>query len=110
MPSADSTVIERLYGLIASRKGGDVEKSYTARLFARGTSKLAQKVGEEAVEAVIAAAERQPAQLIDESADLLYHLLVLWADAGVTPQQVFAELVRREGKSGVDEKKSRDKA
>ena len=109
-PSADSAVLERLYALIASRKGGDVNASYTARLFARGTSKLAQKVGEEAVEAVIAAAERQPDRLIDESADLLYHLLVLWADAGVTPRQVFAELVRREGKSGVDEKKSRDKS
>jgi phosphoribosyl-ATP pyrophosphohydrolase len=110
MPPADSTVIERLYALIASRKGGDVETSYTARLFARGTGKLAQKFGEEAVEAVIAATERQPAQLIDESADLLYHLMVLWADAGVTPHQVFAELVRREGISGVDEKKSRVKS
>ncbi|MEO3434826.1 phosphoribosyl-ATP diphosphatase [Inquilinus sp. CAU 1745] len=105
--SPDSAVLDRLYALIASRKGGDPEKSHTARLFARGRPKIAQKVGEEAVEAVIEAMRDDPRALASESADLLYHLLVLWADAGVRPSDVWAELARREGTSGVDEKKSR---
>jgi len=107
---SDSTVLERLYTLILSRKGGDPEKSHTAKLFARGRPRMAQKVGEEAVEAIIAAMKGDPAELVGESADLLYHLLVLWADAGVAPADVFAELARREGTSGVDEKKTRPPA
>lgn len=103
----NSAVLDRLYALIASRKGGDPETSHTARLFARGRPKIAQKVGEEAVEAVIEAMRDDPRALASESADLLYHLLVLWADAGVRPSDVWAELARREGTSGVDEKKSR---
>jgi phosphoribosyl-ATP pyrophosphohydrolase len=104
---ADSAVLDRLYAVIASRKGADPERSYTARLFGRGTGHIAKKTGEEAIETVIAALERSPEQVVTESADLLYHLLVLWADAGVEPAQVYAELVRREGTSGVDEKKAR---
>jgi len=108
--SSDSAVLERLYKLILSRKGGDPEKSHTAKLFSRGRPRMAQKVGEEAVEAVIAGTKGDPAELVGESADLLYHMLVLWADVGVTPGDVFAELVRREGTSGVDEKKTRPPA
>jgi len=104
---SDSDVLERLYRVIASRRGGDPGSSYTAKLFARGTSKIAQKFGEEAVEAVIAATAGGREEVVAESADVLYHLLVLWADAGVDPAEVWAELARREGVSGLDEKASR---
>lgn len=104
---ADAAILDRLYAVIASRKGADPEVSYTARLFAKGTAKLAQKLGEEAVETAIAAVQRNPAEVTQESADLLYHLLVVWADAGVTPADVWGELHRREGRSGVEEKKAR---
>ncbi len=104
---ADSHVLDQLYGVIASRKGADPETSYTAKLFAKGPRKIAQKLGEEAVETVIAALAEGPDKVASESADLLYHLLVLWAEAGVAPDQVWAELARRQGISGVDEKKSR---
>ena len=107
MTESDANVLERLYRLIDSRKSADPETSYTARLFARGTPKIAQKLGEEAVETVIAAMRREPAEVRSESADLLYHLLVLWSDCGVRPDEVFAELAKREGTSGVDEKKQR---
>lgn len=105
--AADAAIVDRLYAVIASRKGADPEVSYTARLFAKGTAKLAQKLGEEAVEAAIAAVQRNRDELVQESADVLYHLLVVWADAGVTPADVWAELKRREGRSGVEEKKAR---
>lgn len=99
--------IDRLFDVIASRKGGDTEASYTAKLFARGTDKIAQKLGEEAVETVIAAVTKDRDGTVGESADLLYHLLVLWADAGIRPEDVLAELERREGTSGVAEKAAR---
>lgn len=102
-------ILSRLYETILSRRSGDPELSYVARLFRKGTPKLAQKVGEEAVEAVIAATLLHQDELVEESADLLFHLLVLWADLGVKPEQVWAELERREGISGVDEKKQRSK-
>ena len=100
-------VIDRLFETVASRKGGDAAESYTAKLFARGTDKIAQKLGEEAVETVIAAVTKDRDSMIGESADLLYHLLVLWADAGIRPEDVLAELERREGTSGIAEKASR---
>lgn len=102
-------VISRLFEKIASRKGGDASESYTAKLFARGTDKIAQKLGEEAVETVIAAVTKDRDGTIGESADLIYHLLVLWADAGIDPADVLAELERREGISGITEKASREK-
>ena len=105
----DAQVVERLYALILSRRGADPAFSYTAKLFAKGRRKIAQKVGEEAVEAVIAAVDEGRKDLIGESADLLYHLMVLWADCGISPADVYAELARREGTSGVDEKKLRKK-
>lgn len=111
MTKSDETaaVLDRLFEVIASRKGGDPESSYTAKLFDRGREKIAQKLGEEAVETVIAglAAGGDPKALTAESADLLYHLLVLWADAGVRPEDVWAELQRREGTSGIEEKNNR---
>ena len=100
-------VLERLFAVIEDRRGGDTSESYTARLLAEGTDRIAQKLGEEAVETVIAGAKEDRAAVITESADLLYHLLVLWAASGVAPGEVWAELARREGRSGVDEKQSR---
>ncbi|WP_142849070.1 phosphoribosyl-ATP diphosphatase [Telmatospirillum sp. J64-1] len=104
-----SATIDELYAVIASRKGGDPEKSHTAKMFARGRGKIAQKVGEEAVETVIAALAETPDHVVAESADLLYHLMILWADIGIKPEQVWAELERRKGVSGIEEKKSRKK-
>jgi phosphoribosyl-ATP pyrophosphohydrolase len=100
-------VLDRLWRVIAARRGGDPLTSYTARLFLRGRAKIAQKLGEEAVEVLIEGVRDDRARLVGESADLLYHLLVLWADAGVAPEDVAAELERREGQSGLDEKRGR---
>ena len=103
-------VLDRLYRVIESRKGGDPASSYTAKLFARGRGKIAQKLGEEAVEAVIEGVRGDRGALAAESADLLYHLLVLWADAGVRPEDVWQALAAREGTGGLAEKASRRKA
>lgn len=102
-------VLNRLFATIQSRKGGDPATSYTAKLFAKGTGRIAQKVGEEAVETVIAAVARDTAHVAAESADLLYHLCVLWADAGISPDDVFNVLEQREGVSGITEKAARPK-
>jgi len=99
--------LDRLWRVIESRRGADPDTSYTAKLFGRGNAKIAQKLGEEAVEAVIEGVRGDPAALTRESADLLYHLFVLWAVCGVTPDAVAAELARREGTSGLAEKKAR---
>lgn len=107
MADALGEALERLWRTIESRRGADPAISYTARLFARGTAKIAQKLGEEAVEAVIEGVRGDPAALVGESADVLYHLLVLWAAAGIGPADVAAEMTRREGVSGLNEKKRR---
>src|SRR5439155_2303117 len=99
--------LERLWRVIESRRGADPDTSYTARLFGRGNAKIAQKLGEEAVEAVIEGVRGDRAALIGESADLFYHLLVLWAALGVSPADVAGELARREGISGIAEKRGR---
>jgi phosphoribosyl-ATP pyrophosphohydrolase len=99
--------LDRLWQVIQSRRGADPQTSYTARLFSRGRAKIAQKLGEEAVEAVIEGVADNPAALVGESADLLYPLLVLWAAAGVSPADVAAELARREGVSGIAERRGR---
>ena len=101
--------LDRLWQIIQLRRSADPETSYTARLFARGRAKIAQKLGEEAVEAVIEGVGDDRAALVGESADLLYHLLVLWAAAGVSPADVAAELARRENTSGLKEKRARAK-
>ncbi|WP_281701261.1 phosphoribosyl-ATP diphosphatase [Acetobacter malorum] len=107
--SADETVLDRLYTVVQSRKGTDPSLSHSARLLSRGTYKIAQKFGEEAVECLIEAVAGRKDLLVGESADVLYHLIVLWVDAGVTPEDVWAELRRREGTSGIAEKASRSK-
>ena len=105
--AARRKVLDRLAAVIRSRQGADPASSYTAKLFARGRPKIAQKLGEEAVETVIEAMRGDPDAIAAESADLLYHLLVLWADAGVAPEAVWAVLRRREGTSGIAEKAAR---
>ena len=104
-----STVIEELYKTILSRKGAEADTSYTASLFTKGTAKIAQKVGEEAVETCIEALQGDKEKIRQESADLLYHLLVLWADQDIAPDEVFSVLEKRSGTSGHDEKASRGK-
>jgi phosphoribosyl-ATP pyrophosphohydrolase len=99
--------LDRLFATIAARKGADPSESYTAKLLAAGVEKCAKKFGEEATETVIAAIQRDKTELAKESADVLYHLLVLWAASGITPQDVYAVLKSREGQSGLDEKASR---
>lgn len=100
-------ILDRLYATILSRRGADPATSHSARLLSRGPAKVAQKFGEEAIECVIEGAAANPQGLVAESADVLYHLLVLWVAAGVTPDQVWAELARREGTSGIAEKAAR---
>ena len=106
-PTADATVLDRLHDVIVSRRMSDPAHSHSARLLSRGPSKVAQKFGEEAVECLIEAVAGNAAALIAESADVLYHLLVMWVAAGVTPDQVWTELHRREGISGITEKAAR---
>ena len=98
-----------LEATIRSRRGADPATSYTAKLFARGRAKIAQKVGEEAVETVIAAVMNDREELIGEATDLMFHLMVLLADAGLSLDDIRAEMVRREGVSGIDEKAARPK-
>lgn len=102
-----SAVLERLAAVIESRRGADPGVSYTARLLAGGREAIAAKLTEEAGETARAALAEGPRRVAAESADLLYHLLVLWADAGVAAADVWAELARREGTSGVAEKAAR---
>ncbi|HTJ89772.1 MAG TPA: phosphoribosyl-ATP diphosphatase [Rhizomicrobium sp.] len=102
-----SDALDRLFATIIARKGSDPSSSYTAKLLADGVEKCAKKFGEEATETVIAAISRDKAELAKESADVLYHLLVLWAASGVTPEEVYAVLRAREGQSGLEEKASR---
>lgn len=98
--------LDRLDATIRSRRDADAGTSYVASLFAKGRPKIAQKVGEEATETVIAALA-EPGKLASEAADLVFHLLVLLADAGLSLDDVRAELARREGVSGHVEKASR---
>jgi len=100
-------VLEELYAVIEARKSGDPETSYTAKLFSDGREKIARKMAEEAIEAVLASVTETPERLASESADVLFHLLVLWADAGVQPADVWAELAKRSGTSGIEEKRAR---
>ena len=109
MPSSTdpTTLLSRLEATIAARRAGDPASSYVAKLHARGRGKMAQKVGEEATEVVIAALTGSPEDLTGEAADLLFHLLVLLGDCEVALADVVAELERREGTSGIAEKASR---
>ena len=104
---ADCSVLERVYGIIESRRYGNPEISHTAKLLQKGTAKIAQKLGEEAVETLIEAVRGNNKKLVAESCDLLFHLMVLWADRGVRPAEVWSEMARREGVSGIAERAAR---
>ncbi|MCP1469383.1 phosphoribosyl-ATP pyrophosphohydrolase [Sphingobium sp. OAS761] len=99
--------LDRLEQTIRARRGADPAASYVAKLSAKGRAKIAQKVGEEAVEAVIAAMADDRAGAIGESADLIFHLLLLLADMDIPFATVLDELDRREGVSGIAEKAAR---
>jgi phosphoribosyl-ATP pyrophosphohydrolase len=103
-------VLDRLWSVVMSRRGADPAVSHSARLLSRGTAKVAQKFGEEAVECLIEAVAGNRDALIAESADVLYHLIVLWVSVGVSPDEVWEELKRREGISGIAEKAARVRA
>jgi phosphoribosyl-ATP pyrophosphohydrolase len=99
--------LEDLARIVAQRAAAPPEESYTARLVAGGPARAAKKLGEEAVEAAIAAVERDPAALVAEAADVLYHLLVVLEAGGVALEDVMAELQRRTAQGGLAEKASR---
>ena len=100
-------MLDRLEATIRSRRGSDPATSYAAALFAKGRPAIAQKLGEEAVETVIAACSNDPRAIVPEAADLMFHLLVLLVDAELGLDDVRAELIRREGMSGIREKANR---
>ncbi|MCE2927913.1 MAG: phosphoribosyl-ATP diphosphatase [Rickettsiales bacterium] len=102
-----SDTLERLYKVVESRRGGDPDTSYVAKRLRQGTAKISQKLGEEAVETVIAAMRGDKKEIINESADLIFHWLLLLVDQGITLEEVMAEMTRREGTSGHVEKKRR---
>lgn len=101
------TGLDRLFAAITARRSADPGQSYTAGLLAAGMERCARKFGEEAVETVIAAVAGDKTALTAESADVLYHLAVVWAAAGITPEDVYAVLAAREAQSGLAEKAAR---
>ena len=111
MPHTDSSpILARLADTLESRlpaNGGDPAQSYTAKLLARGPDAFLKKIGEEATELVMAAKDAQPDRIVAETADLWFHCMVALAHYGLRPEQVLAELARREGVSGLEEKASR---
>ncbi len=106
----DPSVLHRLAETLESRKGADPGSSYVAGLYAKGTDAILKKIGEEATETVLAAKGGDKLQIVRETADLWFHCLVMLAHAGLGPDDVLAELRRREGISGIDEKASRGKS
>ena len=103
----DARVLDRLWAIVLARKSADPLISHSARLLARGPAKIAQKFGEEAVECLIEAVAGNRDALIAESADVLYHMMVMWVGCGLRPDDVWTELERREGISGIAEKAAR---
>lgn len=101
-------ILDQLHAVIVSRRDADPEKSHTASLFARGTDKICEKIGEEATELVIEGVHGRRDGVISESADLVYHMLVLWADQGVDPREVWEALDARRTLSGIEEKAKRN--
>src|SRR4051794_19139861 len=101
--AASPEVLNRLWTIIDSRKGVDAAVSHSARLLAKGTPQVVQKLGEELIECLIEAMAGNHAGLVAESADVLYHLLVTWVNAGIQPEEVWAELTRREEVSRLSE-------
>lgn len=106
----NDSVLERLAAVVSARRGADPDKSYVARLLARGEDAILKKIGEEATEAVMACKDRAPERIVAEFADLWFHSLVALEHYGLTPDLVLAELARREGLSGLDEKAARKDA
>jgi phosphoribosyl-ATP pyrophosphohydrolase len=107
---ADAAILDRLFATIAARKSASPETSYTASLLQDGVERCARKFGEESLELVLAAATGNKTGAIAESADVLYHLLVLWAALNITPYDVYSALAAREGTSGIAEKAARKKS
>lgn len=105
----DMHPLDRLFTIIESRRSASPESSYTAKLLHKGVARCAKKLGEEAVETALAAATNDHNGTVSESADLLYHLMVVWAAAGVRPDEVYAALAAREHQSGLEEKAARPK-
>jgi phosphoribosyl-ATP pyrophosphohydrolase len=105
--AAEPGILERLEAAIAARRGAAPGTSYVAALNAKGLDAILKKVGEEATETVIAAKAGERAAIVHETADLLFHCLVMLGWHGVALAEVLAELERREGRSGIDEKNSR---
>jgi phosphoribosyl-ATP pyrophosphohydrolase len=103
----NTDTLARLEATIAARRAADPDSSYVAKLNARGLNKIAQKLGEEATETVIAALVEDRAALVGEAADLMFHLMVLLSAKGIPLAEILAELDRREGVSGIAEKASR---
>lgn len=100
-------ILDRLAAVLESRKGGDPERSYVARLLSRGPDAILKKIGEEATETVMAAKDGEAEKIVYEVADLWFHTLVLLAHTGLKPADVLNELARREGLSGLVEKANR---
>ncbi|HPE02485.1 MAG TPA: phosphoribosyl-ATP diphosphatase [Burkholderiaceae bacterium] len=107
MNPQDASVLARLADVIESRRGGDPEASYVARLLARAPDAVLKKIGEEATETVMAAKDGAPERIVAECADLWFHCLVMLAQHGLRPEQVLAELELRAGTSGLEEKAAR---
>jgi len=99
--------LERIAATIDARKGGDAAKSYVAQLFAKGEDAILKKIGEEATEMVLAAKSGDRLHLVRETADLWFHCMIVLSQHGLGPADVLAEMHRREGISGIDEKKGR---
>ena len=102
-----SDILERLAAILESRKNADPQSSYVAKLYAKGLDAILKKIGEEATETVLAAKGGDRQQIVYETADLWFHCLVLLAQQGIHPDEVLAELARREGLSGLEEKAAR---
>ena len=109
MSENDKDIIDQVFATILSRQAADPQQSCVASLHKKGLRKIAEKVGEEAVETVVAAVGRNDKEVIAESADLLFHMMVMWAELGLSPDDIRDALARREGISGIEEKNSRPK-
>ncbi|HEY5602531.1 MAG TPA: phosphoribosyl-ATP diphosphatase [Gammaproteobacteria bacterium] len=107
---ASKDILNELAAILEQRKNADPDSSYVASLYSKGLDKILKKIGEEAAETIIAAKNGDPAQIIHETADLWFHTLVLLAQQGLGPDAVLAELQRRFGTSGHDEKATRDQS
>mgnify|MGYP002654984707 CR=1 FL=1 len=104
MTAPGDAFLERLAATLESRKGGDLARSYVARLFDKGEDAILKKIGEEATETVMAAKDGDRTRIVAETADLWFHCLVMLAHYNLGPTDVLAELARREGTSGIEEK------